>query len=152
MKITEAIDSVTFKHALFEGKVEFDYVKNDGTVRHANGTMNEALLPKSEPMVAFKCTEITWYTDEPWPKRKTIYLPKAKVDGLEEKELEDLIANTIPDVCGCGFVVKSFLYEPLEKSDKSPKKLPDGSVFYYDLDKKAYRSFKLANLKGWKSC
>jgi hypothetical protein len=158
MKITEAIDSVAFKHALFEGKVEFDYDKVDKatgkrTPRHAIGTMNEALLPKTEPMAKFKCTEIKWYTDEPWPTRKTIYLPKSKVDNLTVEELEDLIANTIPDACGCGFVVESFRYERIEDNGNKPKKsFPDDSVFYYDLEKKAFRSFKLANLKGWKSC
>ena len=151
MNITEAIDSVAFKHALFEGKVEFDYVKTNGKTRHAIGTMNESLLPKQEPMVAFKCTEIEWYTEEPWPTRKTVYIPKTKVDALTTEELEDLIGDTIPDACGCGFVVKSFRYERVEKSGMA-KKLPDGTVFYYDLEKGAYRSFKLANLKGWKTC
>ena len=50
MNTAEAIDSVAFKHALFEGKVEFDYVKNDGTLRHAVGTLCEKLLPKETSM------------------------------------------------------------------------------------------------------
>lgn len=152
MKITEAIDSAAFKHALFEGKVEFDYGKADGTVRHAIGTMNEALLPKVEPSAAFKCTKIEWDVDDAsvkLPKCATIRIPFSEYTDMDDEEVEERIGDELVKITG--FCVKSFMYEPIAK-DKPKKSFPAGSVFYYDLDKKGYRSFKLANLKGWKSC
>lgn len=154
MSITDAIDSVTFKHALFEGKVEFDYVKTDGSIRHAIGTMNEALLPKVEPSAAFKCTKIEWDTDDTdvkLPKRITVRIPFSEFTDMDDEEVEERIGEDLVKMSGVR--VKSFIYEyePITK-DKPKKSFPDDSVFYYDLDKKAYRSFKLANLKGWKSC
>lgn len=155
MSITEAIDSVAFKHALFEGKVEFDYGKADGTVRHAVGTMNEALLPKAEPIVAkFKVSDIVWAQskDAPKTKRCTICLTQHDIDMWgEDANMDDIVCDAIE--LKFQSAVKEFSYLPVDiDNDETPRKMPDDSVFYYDLEKKGFRSFKLANLKGWKSC
>jgi len=149
MKITEAIDSVVFKHALFEGKVEFDYVKNDGTLRHAVGTMNEALLPKVEPVRKFDCSEIVWENagDVKLPKRATVCIAESVCNDESTYCLDDLVFEALEK--RFGHIIESFEYEEKLIGEK---KMSDGSVFYYDLEKKGFRSFKLANLKGWKSC
>ena len=150
-KVIDEAHKAMFKYALFKGKVKFDYAKANGTICHTVGTMNVALLPKSEQVATFKCTNIKWYTAEPWPKQKTVQIPLAKIEGLNEEELRDLVADEIPNACGCGFVVKSFKYKRVD-NDVPMKKMPNGSVFYYDFEKKGFHSFKLANLKEWKVC
>lgn len=153
MNITETIDSVAFKHALFEGKVEFDYVKKDGTLRHAVGTMNEALLPKSDPIVAkFKVTDIVWAQskDAPKTKRCTICLTQHDIDKWGEDAMDDVVRDAIE--LKFQFAVEEFCYWPVDMAYESERKMPEDSVFYFDIDKQAYRSFKLAQLKGWKSC
>lgn len=154
MSITEAIDSVAFKHALFEGKVEFDYDKADGTVRHAVGTMNEALLPKTEPIVAKFGVEVDkWAESENTPKRHkfNVGVTQAEIDELGADSMGNVIEAAILKKTGC--TAKTFSYWQIDIGyDETPRKMPADSVFYYDLDKKGFRSFKLANLKGWKSC
>ena len=154
MSITETIDSVAFKHALFEGKVEFDYVKKDGTLRHAVGTMNEALLPKIEPIVAkYHVTDMKWQ-----PKGGCVYPRKCKV-CLTQVDIDNYGADAMYDnvkaVLERKFGIAPIDFEIWEIDipyDEPERKLPADSVFYFDIDKKAYRSFKLAQLKGWKSC
>lgn len=156
MKITEAIDSVAFKHALFEGKVEFDYGKADGTVRHAVGTMNEALLPKIEPIVAKFDVEVDkWAASENMPKRRKfkVSVTQPEIDEWGADAMDNVVEDAILKKMGCA--AEEFSYWPIDMEsydDETPHKMPDDSVFYYDLDKKGFRSFKLANLKGWKSC
>lgn len=159
MKITEAIDSVAFKHALFEGKVEFDYVKNDGTLRHAVGTMNEALIPKVEPIVAkYHVTDIKWaprYNGElvtkKLPKKCKICVTQPEIDEFGADAMDDVIIKALEKKYSA-YVTEFEYYEIDVPYDEEPRKLPEGSVFYYDIDKQAYRSFKIAQLKGWKSC
>ena len=149
MNITEAIDSFAFKHALFEGKVEFDYIKNDGTLRHAVGTLCEKLLPKTTPMDTYEITCIEWDASETdideytLPQRCRV---KIFADTPED-EIECVLSEALTE--DYGFCHNGFAYSKLEKTQK---KLPEGSIFYYDIDKQAYRSFKIANLKGWKAC
>jgi len=147
MSITEAIDSVAFKRALFEGKVEFDYVKKDGTVRHALGTMKGDLLPKTTPVRKFDCYDIVWANpgDIKLPKRATVAV--AESTCVNEEYLDDVVLEALEK--RFGYVVKEFCFEEKQIGEKS---LPDDSVFYFDIDKQAYRSFKLNQLKGWKSC
>ena len=154
MNITEIIDSVAFKHALFEGKVEFDYIKKDGTLRHAVGTMNEALLPKTEPIVAkYHVTDMKWQ-----PKGGCVYPRKCKI-CVTQKQIDeygaDAMDNVIEDAITAKFGATPIEFEYYEIDvpyDETPRNLPKDSVFYFDIDKQAYRSFKLAQLKGWKSC
>ena len=149
MNITEAIDSFAFKHALFEGKVEFDYIKNDGTLRHAVGTLCEKLLPKTTPMDTYEITCIEWDASETdideykLPQRCRV---KIFADTPED-EIECALSEALTE--DYGFCHNGFAYSKLEKTQK---KLPEGSIFYYDIDKQAYRSFKIAKLKGWKAC
>ena len=159
MKITEAIDSVAFKHALFEGKVEFDYDKVDKatgerTLRHAIGTMNEALLPKVEPIVAKFSVEVDkWAESENTPKRRKfkIGVTQPEIDEWGADAMDNVVEDAILKKMGCA--AEEFSYWPIDMEyDETPRKMPDDSVFYYDLEKKGFRSFKLANLKGWKSC
>ena len=159
MKITEAIDSVAFKHALFEGMVEFDYDKVDKatgerTLRHAHGTMNEALLPKVEPIVAKFDVEVDkWAESENTPKRRKfkVSVTQPEIDEWGADAMDNVVEDAILKKMGCA--AEEFSYWPIDMEyDETPRKMPDDSVFYYDLDKKGFRSFKLANLKGWKSC
>ena len=152
MNITEAIDSFAFKHALFEGKVEFDYVKNDGTLRHAVGTLCEKLLPKTTPMDTYEITFIKWDLDlDDLEKNGAVNLPvrcKVKIFAdTPEDEIENELSEALTETYG--FCHNGFEYSKLEKKQK---KLPEGTIFYYDIDKQAYRSFKIAKLKGWKVC
>ena len=159
MSITEAIDLVAFKHALFEGKVEFDYDKVDKstgkrTPRHAHGTMNEALIPKAEPIVAKFDVEVdTWAESGNTPKRRKfkVCVTQPEIDEWGEDAMDDVVRAAIEKkFC---HDVEEFSYWPIDMAyDETPRKMPDDSVFYYDLDKKGFRSFKLANLKGWKTC
>lgn len=146
MKITEAIDSVSFKHALFEGKVEFDYVKTNGETRHAIGTMNESLLPKVEPGKKFKLIDIESSDGKNVPKRKTLFIPDSKLSKFDHES--GAVSQALDEALGFEFN-GSYVYFEV---DETPRKMPDDSVFYYDLEKKGFRSFKLANLKGWKLC
>ena len=149
MNITEAIDSFAFKHALFEGKVEFDYVKNDGTLRHAVGTLCEKLLPKTTPMDTYEITCIEWDASETdideykLPQRCRVKIFADTPEDEIENELSEALTEDY------GFCHNGFAYSKLEKTQK---KLPEGTIFYYDIDKQAYRSFKTAKLKGWKVC
>lgn len=159
MEITEAIDSVAFKHALFEGKVEFDYVKNDGTLRHAVGTMNEAFLPKVEPIVAkFHVTDLKWgdhYNGElvtkKLPKNCKVCVTQSEIDEFGADAMDEVVIKALEKKFGA-YVTEFEYYEIDVPYDEPERKLPDGSVFYYDIDKQAYRSFKIAQLKGWKVC
>ena len=159
MNITEAIDSVAFKHALFEGKVEFDYDKVDKTtgertLRHAIGTMNEALLPKVEPVVAKFSVEVDkWAESENMPKRRKfkIGVTQPEIDEWGADAMDNVVEAAILKKTGCA--AEEFSYWPIDMDhDEKPREMPDDSVFYYDFEKQGFRSFKLANLKGWKSC
>jgi len=155
MSKTKATD---FKHALFEGKVEFDYAKADGTVRHAVGTMNEALLPKVEPIVAkFHVTDIKWapryngkLVTKKLPKKCKICVTQPEIDEFGADAMDDVIIKALEKKYGA-YVIE-FEYYDSDEYDEEPRKMPEGSVFYFDLDKNGFRSFKLANLKGWKAC
>ena len=96
-EIDESMDSnekKEFMDKLRAGKVEFKYMKKDGSERKAVGTMDPALMDL--------------------PEKKT----QTDVDKSEKKE------------------VKS-------------RKLPADSVFYYDLEAKGFRSFKMENFIGY---
>lgn len=133
------------KKRLFEGVVEFTYEKSDGTVRPARGTMKADLLPKTEPMLAFKCTDIVWDAPEgaKLPKRKTVYVAESAAEKLSTEQLEDAIGDKLSEA-GKSFA-REFRYERIEK-DGPAKKMPEGTVFYYDLDKGEFRSFKTDRL------
>ena len=143
MNITEAIDSFAFKHALFEGKVEFDYVKNDGTLRHAVGTLCEKLLPKTTPMDTYEITCIEWDASETdideykLPQRCRVKIFADTPEDEIENELSEALTETY------GFCHNGFEYSKLEKKQK---KLPVGTILYYDTEKNGYRSFNESQL------
>lgn len=146
-----------FRKALRESDVTFSYKKKDGTVRGAHGTLCARFLP-AQPVetVKFKCTDIDWdiYDEEltaeeqrDLPSSVTVTLTKAEYDEVADNEdaLEEKLARELSNIVFCS--VNSFCYERVEK--RAPKKLPEGTVFYYDLDKKGYRSFNESQLINW---
>lgn len=145
-------DIAGFKRALFEGKVEFDYDKADGTVRHAIGTMNEALLPKVEPVVAKFSVEVDkWAESENTPKRRKfkIGVTQPEIDEWGADAMDNVVEAAILKKTGCA--AEEFAYWPIDMDfDEKPRKMPEGSMLYYDLEKSGMRSLKLGSLKCWK--
>lgn len=139
------------KKRLFEGKVEFDYYKVDKatgerTLRHAIGTMNEALIPKTEPIAAkFQCTGIVWIPKGGCvlPRKGRVAATKTELDAAGADGLDKLVGDLLEKKYGAE--VREFEYFIVEEKDsggKEPRKMPVDSVFYYDLEKKGFRSFK----------
>ena len=137
------------KSKLHEGEVEFTYRKKDGSERKARGTLCEKLMPKVDPIVArFSVKVDEWAQSENMPKRK-----KFKV-GVTQKEIDELGEDAMDNVVQAAIEkkfchkVEEFSYWPLEDHDEEPKKLPEGTIFYYDLDKGGFRSFNEDQLIG----
>ena len=137
-------DIIKFREALKNGEVKFPYAKKDGTIRHAVGTLCEKLLPKETPMDTYQVTCIEWDASETdideykLPQRCRVKIfadtPEDEIEGeLSEALTEDY-----------GFCHNGFGYSKLEK--KEPKKLPEGTIFYYDIAKNGYRSFNESQL------
>ena len=133
-----------FREALRKGEVKFTYTKKDGTKRPARGTICESLLPKSEPVRKFDCSDIVWANpgDIKLPKRATVCIAESSCN--DEDGLDDVVLEALEE--RFGYVVESFNYEEKQIGEK---KLPEGSVFYYDLDKQGYRSFNESQLVEW---
>jgi len=127
------------KKRLFEGIVEFTYEKGDGTVRPARGTMKVDLLPKTEPGKKFKLWDIVSSEGKKVPKRMTLFIPDSKLSEFENEP--DAVSAALDEALGFEFNGSYIYFEADEK-----KKMPDGSVFYYDLDKNEFRSFKTDRL------
>lgn len=136
------------KEKLREGEVTFKYRKTNGEIRPARGTMCEALLPKAEPVRKFKCTHIVWDTEDvegeipKLPSRETLTIPVVELDGMDPGEVDEYICDMLTEKHN--FLIKELAVD--EVLDKPAKKMPEGSVFYFDLDKNEYRSFKAENL------
>ncbi len=156
MKIEE------FKKLLLEGVVEFTYLKRkaDGSTetRPARGTMKPDLLPKSEPIVAkFKCRDIVWDFDN-WgegegeegdppklPKTVKVSVTQADIDKWGADAMDEVVIEQLEK--RFGRCVKEFDYYDIDMNyDEKPRETPDGNVFYFDLDKNGFRSFKFENL------
>lgn len=135
------------KRKLHEGEVSFKYRKADGTIRDARGTLCEKLMPKVEPTRKFKCTHIVWDTEDvegeipKLPSRETVAIPVAELEGMSKEEVDSYVCDKLTEKHS--FLIKSFDIE--EAAEKPAKKLPDGNIFYYDLDKAGFRSFKFEN-------
>jgi len=144
------MDIKAFKKALKAGEVAFSYKKKDGTIREALGTLCETMIPKSAPVVKFKCKNINWDTEGRGqcglPDKVTIELDEAYVNELADSALEEQLAGELTDKYG--FSVLDYEYERVEK--RTPKKLPGDSVFYYDLQKSGFRSFNESQLISWR--
>lgn len=144
------MDAKELKAKLHEGEVEFTYRKKDGSERKARGTLCEKLMPKAVPVRKFKCTSIKWDTEDvegeipELPSRMTVNILAADLEGLPEDEVSVVVCDELTEAKG--FLVKSYSYEELDT--KPAKKLPDGTIFYYDLDKGGFRSFNEDQLIG----
>jgi len=140
-----------FRDALRKGEVKFTYTKKDGTERPARGTICEALLPKVEPIVAkFHVVYVEWENGAPHPRKFKIGVTQSEIDEWGA----DAMDNVVEDAIRRKFNAEPLSFEYYEidmEYDEEPHKLPAGSVFYYDLDKKGYRSFNESQLVSW-SC
>ena len=139
------MDAKELKSKLHEGEVEFTYRKKDGSLRRAVGTLCEKLLPKKTLMDTYKITCIQWDASETdIDKYKLPHRCRVKIfadtpeDDVEGELSEALTKNY-------GFCHIGFVYSKL---DKKQKKLPEGTIFYYDLDKGGFRSFNEDQLIG----
>lgn len=132
-----------FREALKNGEVLFTYTKKDGTLRRAVGTLCEKLIPKETPMDTYEITCIEWDASEtdidayklPQYCRVKIFAdtPEDEIEG----ELSEALTQDY------GFCHNGFGYAKLEKKQK---KLPAGTILYYDVDKEGYRSFNESQL------
>lgn len=135
-----------FREALKNGEVLFTYTKKDGTMRKAVGTLCEKLLPKEIPMDTYDITCIEWDASETdideykLPQRCKIKIPADTPEDEIEGDLSDALTEDY------GFCHNGFGYSKLEKKQKKQKKLPEGTIFYYDVNKKGYRSFNESQL------
>ena len=145
----EKSEIAKFRDALKNGEVKFTYTKKDGTVRRAVGTLCEKLLPKETPMDTYEITCIEWDASETdIDEYKLPQHCRVKIFAdTPEDEIEAELSEALTE--DYGFCHNGFAYSKLEKKQK---KLHEGTIFYYDIDKQAYRSFKIAKLKGWKAC
>ena len=147
------MDAKELKSKLHEGEVEFTYRKKDGSERKARGTLCEKLMPKAVPVRKFRCTNIKWVkcgtenaedvTLSP-AAQMTVNIPTDDLEGLFADEVMDVICDKLNEATD--FLVASFDYKELDT--KPAKKLPEGTIFYYDLDKGGFRSFNEDQLIG----
>lgn len=140
----ENVDIKKFREALKNGKVKFTYIKKDGTKRSAVGTLCEKLLPKETPMDTYDVTCIAWDASETdIDEYKLPQRCKVKIFAdIPEDEIEGVVNEALTE--DYGFCNNGFAYSKLEK--KKQKKLPEGTIFYYDTEKKGYRSFNESQL------
>lgn len=147
-------DIAGFKRALFEGKVEFEYEKAGGKPRPAVGTLNDDLIPKTEPPAAkFQCTGIVWIPKGGCvlPRKGRVTATKTELDAAGADGLDKLVGDLLEKKYGAE--VREFEYfvvEEKDKGSKEPRKMPEGQMLYYDFGKAAMRSLKLDTLKWWK--
>ncbi len=135
-----------FREALKNGEVMFTYTKKDGTLRRAVGTLCEKLLPKETPMDTYEITCIQWDASETdideykLPQRCRVKIFADTPEDEIETELSEALTEDY------GFCHNGFGYSKLEKKQKKQKKLPEGTIIYYDIEKNGYRSFNESQL------
>ena len=140
------MDIKQFKEMLFKGEVKFVYTKSDGSTRTARGTLCESLTPKDEATRKFKLTDIEWvktnlFSDgDKLPTSMTIKIAESFIaDHSADAPMYNIIENALLEQFNR--LVDDFKFEEVQ-----PKKLAEGTIFYYDLDKGGYRSFKADRL------
>ena len=132
-----------FREALKNGEVMFTYTKKDGTLRRAVGTLCEKLIPKETPMDTYEITCIQWDASETdideykLPQRCRVKIFADTPEDEIETELSEALTGDY------GFCHNGFGYSKLEKKQK---KLPAGTILYYDTEKNGYRSFNESQL------
>ena len=142
----EKSEIAKFREALKNGEVKFTYTKKDGTMRRAVGTLCEKLIPKTTPMDTYEITFIKWDLDlDDLEKNDAFNLPvrcKVKIFAdTPEDEIENELSEALTKTYG--FCHNGFEYSKFEKKQK---KLPEGTIFYYDIEKNGYRSFNESQL------
>ena len=139
----EKSEIAKFREALKNGEVKFSYTKKDGTKRCAVGTLCEKLIPKTTPMDTYELTFIKWDASETdideykLPQRCRVKIFADTPEDEIENELSEALTKTY------GFCHNGFEYSKLEKKQK---KLPAGTILYYDTEKNGYRSFNESQL------
>ena len=139
----EKSEIAKFREALKNGEVMFTYTKKDGTLRRAVGTLCEKLLPKETPMDTYEITCIQWDASETdideykLPQRCRVKIFADTPEDEIETELSEALTGDY------GFCHNGFGYSKLEKKQK---KLPAGTILYYDTEKNGYRSFNESQL------
>ena len=139
----EKSEIAKFREALKNGEVKFSYTKKDGTKRCAVGTLCEKLIPKTTPMDTYELTFIKWDASETdideykLPQRCRVKIFADTPEDEIEAELSEALTKTY------GFCHNGFEYSKLEKKQK---KLPAGTILYYDTEKNGYRSFNESQL------
>ena len=137
-----------FRKALKNGEVKFSYTKKDGSLRRAVGTLCEKLLPKETSMDTYDITCIEWDASETdideykLPQRCRVKIFADTPEDEIECELSEALTEDY------GFCNNGFAYSKLEKKHK---KLPENQIFYYDLNKKEFRSFLFENFIKYES-
>ena len=142
----EKSEIAKFREALKNGEVKFTYTKKDGTMRRAVGTLCEKLIPKTTPMDTYEITFIKWDLDlDDLEKNDAFNLPvrcKVKIFADTPKdEIENELSEALTKTYG--FCHNGFEYSKFEKKQK---KLPEGTILYYDIEKNSYRSFNESQL------
>lgn len=139
------MDIKQFKEMLFKGEVKFVYTKSDGSTRPARGTLCESLTPKSEATRKFKLTDIKWvknnlFSGDKLPTSMTIKIAESFIaDHSADAPMYNIIENALLEQFNK--LADDFKFEEVQ-----PKKLAEDKIFYYDLDKGGYRSFKADRL------
>ena len=141
----EKSEIAKFREALKNGEVMFTYTKKDGTLRRAVGTLCEKLLPKETPIDTYEITCIQWDLDAIEKNGDVVNLPqhcRVKIFADTPKdEIEGELSEALTEAYG--FCHNGFGYSKLEKKQK---KLPKGTILYYDIEKNGYRSFNESQL------
>ena len=144
----EKSEIAKFREALKNGEVKFSYTKKDGTKRCAVGTLCEKLIPKETPMDTYEITCIEWDLDAIEKNGDVVNLPqrcRVKIFAdTPEDEIEAELSEALTE--DYGFCHNGFAYLKLEKKQKKQKKLPEGTILYYDIGKNGYRSFNESQL------
>ena len=146
----EKSEIAKFREALKNGEVKFSYTKKDGTMRQAVGTLCEKLIPKETPMDTYEITCIEWDLDAIEKNGDVVNFPqncRVKIFAdTPEDEIEAELSEALTK--DYGFCHNGFAYSKLEKKQK---KLPENQIFYYDLNKKEFRSFLFENFIKYES-
>lgn len=146
-KFTE--DQITsFKSLLKEGIVKFEFDKKDGSRRVAFGTTKSELCPKTVRLNTYDCTAIEWNTDGIEDTKISAKLPtkvKAKIPAdTPECDIQTALREALTRKYGIS--LKSFSYSKLD----TPKRtLPEGMIFFADMERGGYRSFNADQLISW---
>ena len=119
----KSTDINVLKDELHSGVVTFEYEKYDGSIRTAQGTLNDKYLPEKIP--------------------ERVYLEAEVIDTLIKvkgiKNLEEYASGNGLEQIGLEKYEGKICY--VFKPAKKKKKVNENIVTYYDMEKDAFRSF-----------